>query len=50
MIEQLFPDTPYTTIKKVINDLRKEGVIEKYGKGKKELLAEDIIDIINFNL
>jgi len=35
MIEQLFPDTPYTTIKKVINDLRKEGVIEKYGKGKK---------------
>ncbi|ODA43985.1 hypothetical protein THER_1264 [Thermodesulfovibrio sp. N1] len=35
MIKEIFPEAPQTTIRKVLKDLEKEGIIEKYGKGKK---------------
>ncbi len=35
MIKELFPDAPVPTIKKALNDLKKEGIIARNGKGKK---------------
>ncbi len=35
MIKELFPDAPTATIRKVVNDLKKEGVIARNGAGKK---------------
>jgi hypothetical protein len=37
MIKEIFPDAPLTTIRKAINDLKKEGLIARYGEGKKSL-------------
>lgn len=34
-LKELFPDAPVTTIRKVLNDLKKEGVIARNGAGKK---------------
>jgi ERCC4-type nuclease len=35
LIKELFPDAPPATIKKALNDLKKEGVIARDGSGKK---------------
>ncbi len=35
LIKELFPDAPISTIRKVLNDLKKEGVIASYGIGRK---------------
>jgi len=35
MVQEIFPDLPLITIRKVINNLKKEGVITKHGAGKK---------------
>lgn len=37
MINETFPNAPLTTIRKEINDLKKEGVITRFGEGKKSL-------------
>jgi len=34
-IKENFTDAPITTIRKVLNDLKKEGIIANYGRGKK---------------